>query len=65
LKKFKRILRVAGMVMLMALAAFGVGLIGGAPIPMNKRRENLIEMHIELKESDENKGELLVFKKQE
>jgi len=53
------------MVMLIALAAFGVGLIGGAPIPMNKRRENLIEMHIELKESDEKKGEVLIFKKQE
>jgi hypothetical protein len=65
LKKFKRILRVAGMVMLMALAAFGIGLIGGAPIPMNKRRENIIELRIELKESPENKSETLVFKKQE
>lgn len=53
------------MVMLMALAAFGVGLMGGAPVPMNKKRENIIEMHIELKESNENEGELLIFKKQE
>ena len=53
------------MIMLMALAAFGIGLIGGAPIPMNKRRENVIEMRMELKESDENKGEELIFKNHE
>jgi hypothetical protein len=65
LKKLKKILRIAGMVMLMALAGFGVGLIGGAPIPMNKRRENVIELRIELKESEENKAEELIFKNQE
>jgi hypothetical protein len=64
-KKLKKILRIAGMVMLMVLASFGVGLMGGVPIPINKRRENAIELHVELKESEENKGEELIFKNQE
>lgn len=58
-------LRIAGMIMLIALASFGVGLIGGVPIPMNKRRENVIELRIELKESEEHKAEELIFKNQE
>lgn len=52
------------MVMLIVLAAFGAGLIGGAPIPMNKRKENVIEMHVELKESNESESEVLIFKKE-
>jgi hypothetical protein len=64
-KKFKKIMRIAGMIMLMVLASFGVGLIGGVPIPMNKRRENVIELRIELKESEENKAEELIFKNHE
>ena len=53
------------MIMLMALASFGVGILGGVPIPVNKRRENVIELRTEIKEADENKGELLIFKNQE
>ncbi len=64
-KNFKKILRIAGMVMLMVLASFGVGLVGGVPVPMNKRRENIIELRAEQKERDENKAEELVFKQQE
>jgi hypothetical protein len=64
-KKIKKIMRITGMIMLMALASFGVGLVGGVPIPMNKRRENVIELRIELKESEENKAEELIFKNQE
>jgi hypothetical protein len=64
-KNFKKMLRIAGMIMLIALASFGVGLIGGVPIPMNKRRENVIELRIELKESEEHKAEELIFKNQE
>ena len=58
-------MRIAGMVMLMMLASVGVGLVGGVPIPMTKRRENVIELRIELKESEENKAEQLIFKNQE
>jgi hypothetical protein len=64
-KKFNKILRIAGIIMLMMLASFGVGLMGGVPIPMNKKRENLIELRVELKESEENKTEVLVFKNRE
>ncbi len=64
-KKFTKVLRIAGMIMLMALASFGVGIIGGVPIPVNKRRENVIELRTEIKEADENKSETLIFKKQE
>ena len=53
------------MIMLMVLASFGVGLVGGVPIPMTKRRENVIELRVELKESEENKAEQLIFKNQE
>ena len=64
-KKFTKVLRVAGMIMLIVLASFGVGIIGCVPIPANNRRENVIELRIELKETDENKSEELIFKKQE
>jgi hypothetical protein len=64
-KEFKKILRVISLVMLITMACFGIGLAGGIPVPMNTRKENLIEWRIEQKERDENKEEELVFKKLE
>ncbi len=62
MKEFKKLLRTIGIILLIVLACFGLGIAGGAPIPVNKRRENNIELRIELKDAYENKSEELVFK---
>ena len=54
-------LRFGSMALLMALASVGIGIFGGVPIPPNKRRENIIEIKVELKEADENKADTVFF----
>jgi hypothetical protein len=60
-KQFKKMLRVAGMALLIALACFGICLAGGAPAPVYKTRENSIEIRTELKDADENKSDYILF----
>jgi hypothetical protein len=64
-KKFKRVLRLIGLAMIIALACTGLGLIGGIPIPEKRRRENLIEYKTEIKQNEENKEDTIFFYKQE
>ncbi|WP_259070773.1 hypothetical protein HDF24_23485 [Mucilaginibacter sp. X4EP1] len=56
MKQFKKVLRVAGMIMLITLASVGVGITGGIPVPSNRRKDNSIEIKTELKETDENES---------
>ena len=51
MKKLRRLLRLSGIVMLVALACFGIGIFGAVPIPPKKRKEDTIEFRIEQKEA--------------
>ncbi len=54
-------LRVAGMVMLITLACFGISIAGGVPVPGSRRKDNSIEIKTELKEADENKNSTILY----
>jgi hypothetical protein len=60
-KQFKKILLMAGMVLLIVLACFGIGIAGGVPLPSNRRKDNSIEIRTELKETDENKNSSILY----
>ncbi|NII85101.1 MULTISPECIES: hypothetical protein [unclassified Pedobacter] len=51
MKQFKKAIRLTGLALLILLASVGLG--GGAPIPPPNRRENHIEIKIELKEAED------------
>ncbi|MDQ0641390.1 hypothetical protein QF042_004955 [Pedobacter sp. W3I1] len=51
MKQFKKAMRLTGLVLLILLASVGLG--GGVPIPPSNKRENYIEIKIELPETDE------------
>jgi hypothetical protein len=60
MKQLKRALRVAGLVMLILLALFGIGFAGGVPVPASRRKENAIELRTEFKETKESDWSLEV-----
>jgi hypothetical protein len=57
--KIKKTLRLLGFAVLIALASLGVGIAGAAPTPMTKKRENTIEIKIELVEKDKKSQKIL------
>lgn len=61
MKQFKKVLRVAGMIVLIILASFGVSITGGIPVPSNRRKDNSIEIKTELKEIDENESSTIRY----
>jgi hypothetical protein len=61
MKSFKKTLKLLGLVLLIVLASFGIGIAGGVPIPSSKRKEDTIEISIELLESNEDKIKLDQF----
>ena len=61
MKRFKKILKLLGLVCLIVLASVGIGITGGIPIPSSKKKENNIEIKIELVESTEDKTKLDQF----
>lgn len=48
MRKFKRALRLIGLIFLLLLASMGVGLIGGVPIQPIRKKEDVIEAIIEM-----------------
>ncbi len=60
-KQFKKMLRVAGMILLIVLACFGISVGGPPPVPIYKRRENGIELRTEVKDAEENKSDYILF----
>lgn len=58
MKKFKRRLRLLGYLLLIVLASFGLGLMGGIPLPKSNRKENPIEIKIALEEPEESQEDL-------
>lgn len=61
MKQFRKMLRFGVIILLIALASVGIGIFGSVPIPSNKKRENVIEIKVELKEADENKADTVFF----
>ena len=54
-------LRLLGLVILIALAVCGVGIAGGVPIPSSNKRENDIEVKMELFDNEEDESDLVRF----
>lgn len=53
MKFLKKAWRLLSLVLLVSLAVTGIGLGGGIPIPASSRKENHIEISVELPESKE------------
>jgi len=51
MKNFKRTLRLLGLVTLIILASVGIGIGGCVPIPPANKKEETIEIIVELEES--------------
>jgi len=52
MKKFKRILKLLGLICLIILASVGMGIGGAVPIPMVNKKEDTIELIVESSEDD-------------
>ncbi len=61
MKSFKKILRLSGLVLLIVLASVGIGLAGVVPIPTSTKKEDMIEINVELVESHEEKTKFILF----
>ncbi|MEO6524303.1 MAG: hypothetical protein ABIN91_21635 [Mucilaginibacter sp.] len=61
MEKLRRLLRLSGIVMFVALASFGIGIFGAVPIPPKKRKEDHIEFCIELKEAEKEGTDTVMF----
>jgi hypothetical protein len=48
MKKLKKLLRLLVLICLLVLASFGIGLNGGVPLPVIKRKNSYEEVRIEL-----------------
>jgi hypothetical protein len=53
MKSFKKALRLLGYILLILLATVGIGLMGGVPIPTMNKKEDAIEVLVELVEDEE------------
>lgn len=51
--RFKKALRLLGLMVLVVFAAIGVGLNGGVPLPTANRKKDTIELIMESDESEE------------
>ncbi|MEO5911249.1 MAG: hypothetical protein ABIP95_10200 [Pelobium sp.] len=55
MKRFKKTLRLLGLVVLIVLACLGIGIGGGVPVPPSNKKENTIEINVELLDADQDK----------
>lgn len=61
MKRFKKILKLLGLVLLIVLASVGIGLGGGVPIPPSNKKKDSIEINVELVETKVDKTKLGQF----
>ncbi len=61
MKSFKKTLKLLGLVLLIVLASVGIGISGGVSIPPTKKKEDTIEIKVELVESTKDKTALVQF----
>jgi hypothetical protein len=57
MKRFKRILKLGGLMLLIILASLGFGIGGGVPVPAIKRKEELNPIKVEMLEIKKDKSE--------
>jgi hypothetical protein len=62
MKRFKRIIRLAGLILMVLLASIRIAFGLVVPIPKNRRKEDTTEIHVEEQESDKEKTESIEFK---
>jgi len=62
MKRLKKMLRLAGLALLIILATCGIVIIGGAPVPPTRRKENTIEIRTELVENKERETDVVIFR---
>ncbi|HSY60561.1 MAG TPA: hypothetical protein VK796_01745 [Cytophaga sp.] len=65
MKRFKRIVRLAGLFLMVLLASIGMALGLIVPIPQNRRKTDLIEISAEEDVSDKEEPEHTQFKDQQ
>ena len=58
MERFKNILKLSALVLLIVLASVGIGMAGGVPIPSSNKRKDSTDLKIELVESDEVKTKI-------
>lgn len=58
MKNFKRTIRLILFVCLIVLAALGIGLSGGVPLPFSNKRKDTPDINIELVESEDESTDL-------
>lgn len=61
MRSLKKAIRLLWLVFLIVLASVGIGLGGAVPIPRATKKEDIIELNIELVESEEDKAKLLIL----
>jgi hypothetical protein len=61
MKSFKKALKLSGLIILIVLASFGIGLTGGVPIPRSNKKEDNIEINVKLPDDDEDEARLTQF----
>jgi hypothetical protein len=64
MKRFKKTLRLIGLVLLIVLACLGIGIGGGAPVPRFNKKENTIGINAELLDDDRDKTMVVMDIKQ-
>jgi len=57
MKRFKKILKLSGLMLLILLASVGIGIGGGIPVPTVKRKEDLNLVTVEMLEMKEDASE--------
>ncbi|WP_430965199.1 hypothetical protein [Spongiimicrobium sp. 2-473A-2-J] len=60
--RFKKALRLLGLMVLVVFAAIGVGLNGGVPMPTANRKKDTIELLMESDDTDEDEAEEIDLK---
>ncbi len=52
MERFKNILKLSALALLIVLASVGIGMAGGVPIPSSNKRKDSTDLKIELVESN-------------
>jgi len=60
MKQLKKVLRIARIVIIILIAGFAVGIMP-VPPPPKRKSQNIIEVKIEMKETDENKNDTVFY----
>ena len=63
MKLLKKTVKLLGITMLIVLASIGIGLGGGIPIPSSKKKEDFLEIKIELVDTNDDQKKLGEFEK--